>query len=60
MLVKGTKEENRTGNLLYVLAIILFVIWATGFFAYNVGNFIHILLALAVVFVLLRLMTRKW
>jgi hypothetical protein len=42
------------GNLLYVIAVILIIIWALGFFAYNVGSVIHILLVIAIVAILLR------
>jgi hypothetical protein len=42
------------GNLLYVLAVILVIIWAIGFLGYNAGGIIHILLVLALISVLLR------
>lgn len=42
-------------NLLYYIAIVLIIIWAIGFLAYSVGVFIHILLAVAVVAVLLKM-----
>lgn len=42
------------GNLLYAIAVILVIIWALGFFAYNVGSVIHILLVIAIVAILLR------
>ena len=41
-------------NLLYVIAIILLIIWAAGYFAYDAGGVIHILLVIAVVAILLR------
>ncbi len=43
------------GNLLYVIAVILIIIWAIGFFAYGAvtGNIIHILLVIAIIAVLL-------
>lgn len=42
--------------MLWTIAVILLVLWALGFFAFNsaVGSLIHILLAVAVVVVLLR------
>jgi len=43
------------GNLLYLIAVILVIIWAIGFFAYSAGGLIHILLVIAVVSILLRL-----
>jgi predicted ferric reductase len=42
-------------NLLYVVAVILIIAWAAGFFAYNVGGIIHILLVIAVIAILLRI-----
>jgi hypothetical protein len=41
-------------NLLYILAVILIIAWAVGFFAYSAGSLIHILLVIAVVAILLR------
>jgi len=42
------------GNLLYVLAVILLIAWAIGFFAYSAGGIIHILLVIAIIAVILR------
>jgi hypothetical protein len=42
-------------NLLYTIAVILFIFWAIGFFAYSAGSIIHILLVIAVIAVILRL-----
>jgi hypothetical protein len=41
-------------NLLYVVAVILIIFWAVGFFAYSAGNIIHILLVIALIAVILR------
>ncbi|MCB2222147.1 MAG: lmo0937 family membrane protein [Bacteroidetes bacterium] len=41
---------------LYIIAIILIVFWAIGFFFYNTGGIIHILLALALFAILLRIL----
>lgn len=44
------------GNLLYIIAVILVIIWAISFFGgYAPGGIIHILLVIAIVAVLLRL-----
>jgi tryptophan-rich sensory protein len=45
------------GNLLYLIAVILIIFWAIGFFAYSssVGGLIHILLVIAVIAIILRL-----
>jgi hypothetical protein len=42
-------------NLLYIIAIILVILWATGYYAYDLGNIIHVLLVIALVAVLFRL-----
>ena len=41
-------------GLLYLIAVVLIIIWALGFFAFNVGGLIHILLVIAIVAILLR------
>jgi len=41
-------------NLLYLIAVILIIFWAIGFFAYSAGSIIHILLVIAIVAILLR------
>lgn len=45
------------GNFLYLVTIVMIVLWAIGFFAYNVGAIIHILLLLALIAFLVRVMT---
>lgn len=42
-------------NILYIIAIILVIAWAIGFFGYNAGSIIHILLVIAIIAVLLRI-----
>jgi hypothetical protein len=42
------------GNLSYLIAVFLIIVWAAGFFAYNAGGVIHILLILAIIAILLR------
>jgi len=41
-------------NLLYIIAVILIIGWAVGFFVYSFGAVIHILLVIAVIAILLR------
>jgi hypothetical protein len=41
-------------NLLYIIAIILVLLWAAGYYAYDFGNVIHILLVIALVAIILR------
>lgn len=44
------------GNLLYIIAVILVIMWAVGYFGMHVGGgIIHVLLVIAVIAVLLRL-----
>ncbi len=43
------------GNLLYVVAVILLIAWAIGFFAYSAGGIIHILLVIAIIAIIFRL-----
>lgn len=43
------------GSLLYVIAVILVLAWAIGFFGYHAGGIIHVLLVIAIVAVLLNL-----
>jgi hypothetical protein len=46
-------------NLLYTVAVILIILWAVGYFAYNAGAIIHILLLIAVIAIILRLIQGK-
>jgi hypothetical protein len=41
--------------MLYVIAVILIIGWLLGFFVFNVGGLIHILLVVAIIAILLRL-----
>jgi len=43
------------GNLLYLIAVIMIIGWALGFFAYHVGGLIHILLVIAIIAILIRI-----
>ena len=45
------------GNLLYIVAVILLISWAIGFFAYSAGGIIHVLLVIAVIAILLRVIS---
>ena len=46
------------GGILYVLAVILIIGWALGFFAFHAGGLIHILLVIAIIAILLRIIRR--
>jgi hypothetical protein len=44
--------------MLFTIAIILFILWALGFFAFHVGGgLIHILLVIAIIVIVYRLLT---
>jgi hypothetical protein len=47
------------GNLLYIIAVILVIAWAIGFFAYSTGGLIHILLVIAIIAVLFRVISGR-
>jgi low affinity Fe/Cu permease len=42
------------GYILYIIAVILIIAWAIGFFAYSAGWIIHILLVIAIIAIILR------
>lgn len=42
-------------NILYLFAVVLIILWAIGFFGYNAGYIIHILLVVAIIAILLRI-----
>ena len=46
-------------NLLYIVAVILIIGWAIGFFAYSAGGIIHILLVIAVIAIIVRVIQGK-
>jgi hypothetical protein len=43
------------GNILYLVAVVLIILWAIGYFAYSFGALIHILLVFALISILLRI-----
>ncbi len=43
------------GNLLYIVAVVLVIFWAIGFFGFHVGSIVHVLLVIALIAVLLRI-----
>jgi hypothetical protein len=47
------------GNLLYIIAVILVIAWAIGFFGYAAGGLIHLLLVIAIVMILLKFIRRE-
>lgn len=53
-ILSNFKNKIIMGGLLYIIAVILIIAWAIGFFAYGAGGIIHILLVIAIVAILLR------
>ncbi len=47
------------GNLLYIVAVILIILWAVGYLGFNAGGLIHILLIIAVIAVLFQVIQGK-
>lgn len=42
------------GNLLYIIAVILVIAWAIGYFGYATGGIIHVLLIIALISLIFR------
>ena len=48
------------GNLLYIIAVILIIIWAVSYFGgYYTGGIVHTLLVIAIIAVLLRVISGR-
>lgn len=43
------------GSILYIIAVLLVIGWAVGFFVYSAGAIIHLLLVIAVISVLVNI-----
>lgn len=41
-------------SLLYLVAVILIIGWVLGFFVFNAGGLIHVLLIIAIIAIILR------
>lgn len=46
-------------NILYIVAVLLVIGWAVGFFAYSAGGLIHILLVIALIVILLNIISGR-
>jgi hypothetical protein len=58
--INVTGKEDETMDLLWIVAVVFFVLWVLGFTALHVtSGFVHILLVLAVVAVVFRLVTGR-
>jgi len=54
-LFNNKTKTNILGNLLYLIAIVLIIGWAIGFFVYGIGGLINLLLLIAIIVVVLRI-----
>ncbi len=46
-------------DFLFVVAVILIVLWLLGFFIFNLGTIIWVLLVIAIIIILARLLTGR-
>lgn len=53
--MKFNFTKDTIGTILYTVAGILLIIWAIGYYRYEAGSGIHILLVIAAIAVLLRI-----
>jgi|WetSurMetagenome_2_1015567.scaffolds.fasta_scaffold109767_3 hypothetical protein len=47
------------GNLLYINALVLTVLWAFGYFIFNIGSIIHILPVIVLISLLIRFIKNR-
>lgn len=47
------------GNLLYIIAMVLIIAWLIGFFGFNAGGIIHVLLVIAVIVIIVKVIQGK-
>lgn len=47
--------NNWSDKMLWLIIIILLILWALGYFAFNLGAVLHILLVIAVIVLIVRL-----
>jgi hypothetical protein len=55
VLINNNLISKIMRSLLYLVAVIIVIGWALGFFVYSAGSIIHILLVIAVIAILFRL-----
>ena len=46
-------------NIGYVIVLVLLISWALGFFVYGFGEFIHLLLIIAIIMIILKIIRGK-
>lgn len=47
------------GNLLYILAFVLLVVWAIASFGFQAGGTVHLLIPLAIIAILFRVLKQR-
>ncbi len=47
------------GNILYLIAVVLVILWLIGYLGYHAGGIIHFLLVIAAISLLLRIIQGK-
>ena len=47
------------GNLLYIIAVVLLIIWAIGFLGFHAGGIIHAVLVIAVIVFLIQIISGR-
>lgn len=52
-------NKNTMSNILFSIAAILEVVWVVGYFGYNAGDLIHLLIIIAIIVTLLRVVTGR-
>jgi hypothetical protein len=57
MSITQALKNEKMGNILYLAAVLLVILWAVGHFAFNANSIIHVLLVIATVAVLLRIIS---
>ncbi len=45
--------------ILYIVAVVMIIVWAIGFFIYSIGAIIHLLLVLALISILIKVFSGK-
>lgn len=52
--LRKTETKSHMNNLLYIIALVLLILWIGGFLFLDLGNLIHILLAVALVLLIIQ------
>jgi len=47
------------GNLLYIIAVILIIVWAIGFLGFHAGGIIHAVLVIGVILFLIQIISGR-